>query len=312
MEAFIPSFFTEKKVNTDEGSRRVEIPMTLEEFKDLNHLLFVENQQEKMFERHTSQSVTYYNDFPLSVDKAYVYYVTPDSVYSEAADWEDYGKDRLCYQILGTSDPENSYMHYIADLTEDWKSNMWRYVPTDESKWMDYERDQFIGAYKEDGKIHLLTRYNEDLSREYAEETVGVKYEGETYITESIFDAKNYDYLEMIVTKELNDNSEVVCRIVFEYDTPEPAACRTLRCAFETAAANMVNVTFVVDPGTKNEISKKFMVPANTNVSYNIDDLENVEVFTDRKCETPVTEKWDKMSDITMYFKHVDTDNKAE
>ncbi len=218
----------------------------------------------------------------------------------------EYAKDRLFYQMGGTTDPKNSEMMYIVDLRKDWKSYLWRYTPTDENMWMDYDRDQFIGAYKENGKIYLFSRYNEDLSREYAENTIGVDYNGESYVSETVFDEKTYDLLEMFVIKETGDTSEIVNRIVFEYDLPEPVTCSALRSAFEAPTENMLNATFVVDPGTKNEISKTFKIRVDSNIGYNLDDIENVEAYSDSKCEKPVTERWDRMSDISRYFKHVE------
>ena len=165
----------------------------------------------------------------------------------------------------------------------------------------------FIGAYKEDCKIHIFTRYNKELSKEFAENALGVEYKGESYITEAVFDEKTYDYLEFIITKELNGVSELIGRNVYEYDLPEPAACTALRCAFESKTENMVNVTFVLEPGTKNEIRKTFKVSVDTDVTYSIEDPENYEAFSDSKCEKPFTGQWDKMSDLSVYFKRINT-----
>lgn len=293
----------------DNGTGRVDLDMTDEEFRDFYHRLFLVNQQEAMFERHSSQTITIVNDFPLAEEAAYFYYVTPDSIYQEADTWIEYEKDRLVYQLYDMNDPDKSTMIYLFDLRPDSDIQRWRYIPTDESRWMNYEHDHMFSVYIEDGLIHVLSRYDEDLSREFAEEFIGVEYKGESYITEIIFDEKTLDYIQAIVTKELNGSSEIVDMVFIDYDLPEPAACKAVRAAFGRKDANMAKATFVVDQGTKNEIKTSGMVPYNSNVSFYIDDVDNIKVFSDSKCTEPVTGLWDKMSDLTRYIVHVESDN---
>ena len=287
-----------------EESGRTELNLTDEEFRELIHKIFLVNQQETMFERHSSQSVVYINDFPASAEAAYAYYITPDSVYQESQDWIYYDKDRVEYQVDGISEPETASKVCLIDFQEDWESNLWRYVPTDESMWMNYEHDHLIDAYTEDGRLHILTRYDEEMSREYCENTVGVQYEGEIYTTDTICDENNYDLLAFVVRKELNGSSEVVNTILFEYDGEIPSSLLLLRMMFEQRDEEPVTVTIIVDPDTDREASKTITIPPHIGAAYVCDDMETIQVFTDRECTVPYVEPWDRMTDLTMYLKH--------
>ncbi len=284
---------------------RTEVKMSDEEFKELNHKFFVENQQETVLERHDSLTITYDNDYPLEEGSASHYYITKDSVYQEAKNWIEYNKDRLTYQVSNFDDPENMFSECIINLMEDYEGNLWRYIPKDESQWFDYEHDHFESAYKEDGKLFILSKYDKGMSKAYCETWIGDKYDGEIYTSESVYDEQNYDLLKVIMRKEKGGKSEIIETITFEYDKPEPAACSVLRVMFEQNAKLMVNVTCTVDPDTDHEMSKTATVPANTMVGYLTDDMDTIQAFLDRACTNPVTERWDRMSDYTFYLKHV-------
>ena len=51
---------------TPNGSGITELDLTVEEFRELNHKIFLANQQETMFERHSTLTVRFTNDFSKS------------------------------------------------------------------------------------------------------------------------------------------------------------------------------------------------------------------------------------------------------
>ncbi len=294
------------------ASGRIDLNLTEEEFRELDHKVFLANKQETMFERHSSQSIVYINSFPSSENSAYAYYITPDSVYQEFTNFILYDKDGFEYQVFGIDDPSTAEKWCILDFREDWKSSLWRYVQDDEKLWMDYDHDHFVSAFTEEGKLHFLTRFDEELSRDYCENTIGAQYEGEIYTSETMYDENNYDLLAVVIRKELNGITEVVNTILFEYDAEESSSKLLFRMMFEHFDEDPVTVTITIDPDTEHEASKTVKLPPHVGAAYFCDDIETVEAFDDRECTIPRNTLWDRVSDLTMYLKHTSTGSAAE
>ncbi len=202
-----------------------------------------------------------------------------DMIFDEETGMYDFGIDFYIY-------PEYETFYYV--------------VYSDKSLALNEEHEKFH-AYREGEFIYLIVEPDDEVSRKIFEQnkTSGgtVDYHGQKVFVEYILDADNYDCIERTV-KYIDDGKEEVLETTkIFYDTPEPIESLSLRAVFERDSKNTMDITIVVDPGTKDEKTYSATIPQNLEVF--ITPGEPYVMFDDPDC-TMVT-SWDRMSDLTRY-----------
>ena len=67
----------------------------------------------------------------------------------------------------------------------------------------------------------------------------------------------------------------------------------------------MVKATIVLDAGTEKEYRREMTIPANSSLVVRCFGTDET-FYSDPECTKPVTEAWDRLSDITLYLKSVE------
>ena len=294
--------------NVQEKGMSNDIPKhetpSIDEMKEINHKIYIANRKEELLKNHNSIVYSFDNENSRAYDLAHYYFITADYQYVEGDDWAEISKDRMIYSINGRLNTDDVAMTYKFNLLSDPQSELYQYVSATEDGWQDYDHDTLTDCYTQDGKIHLFTEMDEVASEKYASANVKEEYKGQTYCQEAVVDAETYEFLVDYTFSKKDGKKELVATTTMEYDIPEPAACSIMRVAFEKKAENMMTVTFVADPDTEQEIKVSAEVPSNSECAFITDDQENIAIFTDRECTKPLTEHWNRMSDMTYYIKH--------
>lgn len=275
---------------------------SLAEMKEINHKIYVANRREELLKNH--KSVAYSFKRESIYDLAHYYYIMKDFQYLEGDDWAEINKGRMTYKVYGRLNADYVSMLYEFNLLANPEADLYQYVSATEDGWQDYDHDTLVDCYTLDGKIHLFSQMDEVSSEVYATTILFEEYEGQTYRQETILDATSYELLFDYVFRKDGDKEELVATHTIEYDIDEPAACSIMRVAFEKQSENMMTVSFVADPDTEQEIAVTAEIPVNNECTFIMDDMENFAIYTDRDCTEPVTEHWNRMSDITYYIKH--------
>ena len=175
----------------------------------------------------------------------------------------------------------------------------YRFTGHSEEEFFQPEHDHITGAYTADGLLYLTSALDETASREFIENDYGEEYRGQTVLTELAADAESCEALQYAVKTVLDGEEALIYTASFEYDTPEPMACRNLRAGFERTSENMMTVNFVVDPGSEQEFTRTLTIPENSDcgvIPYYIP----IAIFNDPDCETLT--HWDRKSDASFYI----------
>ena len=261
------------------------------------HKVYEANQLDPLFSRHESVAYTFRN----SLDAGRDYYVweTADSIYQEwGTTTAEFGRDRLHYLMSVDEMTGEAGLYGGVKYDQDYQP-FYCFADGTEEEFLDAEHDHVIELYEADGLVHSASQFDETLSREFVEEFLEQEYDGQLIRTEIIVDAETYEFLESRYVMAMDGEETVILKISVAYDTPEPAASRTLRASFERPSENMMTVTFVVDAGTDHAFSREITVPVNTEFGMMFGNAPVV-FFDDPDCEALT--HWDRMSDKTMYI----------
>ncbi|MBO4374300.1 MAG: hypothetical protein J5829_04250 [Lachnospiraceae bacterium] len=315
-------------IKTDESDRdstgktasvaeeRRDIPLDSEEFKELQHEIFVANHLEELLKKHSSVIIDMTDAPENDNDWQDYYYTTDDVYYCECADYAEYNFDRYYYAMENTESEDGSNLYYGINLQDDpgLKELAGYQIPPEgqEELWSGSEDEEHVSCYIEDGVIYFMDRFKPEAGREWFEFYVPKEtYDGQTVYSELIVDADTKEIKEF--NHYLEDSDGTMTRIksikAF-YDMPEPRRVRNMRAAFERYCENTIDVTVVVDPGTDREKSGSMTIPIGSQVRYRFDNFENAVIFDNAEA-TELTH-WDGMRDKTIYLFTEPTEEQVE
>ena len=269
-------------------------------FLELNHKIHEANGEDTIFRNHTSLSLRLDDNYQHIYSMVDYAYLTQDSSYGHSSYYEQYSKDRMCCQWIGT-DTANPYLAYVADLTEDYRGHVYWYVPKAETDFFDPEHETILEAYEKDGKIWEYTVVDETGSQDYMATMMGGEYNGEILRFIEIVDAETYEIAEARAYAEKDGKTYLLSIHRVQYDLPEPEYISDFMKMFETGDSKTATLTYVANPGRDNEIRKSMTIPQYSAVSFYSQDIPEPEVFFDAECTRPVEKEWDGKSDMTYY-----------
>lgn len=260
---------------------------------EINHAIYEANQLDALFSRHESGTFTFTYAFKPENDS--VIWETPKGCFQT---WRDgtaqYIKEHVMYSLFPEDQPEETELSCTCVYGEPYR---YCYVAEPEEAFYSPEHERDLGCFEEDGLLTLISEFDESLSREFIE-AEGQTYSGEIVRSKMTVDAKNYDILDYRLSIPEDGNEKTIVSIQATYDEPEPLAGRLLKSAFEHASRNMMNVTYIFDPGTDHEAVSTITVPTNTECRiYGLD--VPFAFFDDPDCTTITS--WDMLSDHTFY-----------
>ncbi|MBR2085848.1 MAG: hypothetical protein IJ906_01700 [Oscillospiraceae bacterium] len=276
-------------------------PLTSDDgFKDLSHKIHEANGEDAIFQNHTSLSLRMDARYQhVNAMSDYVY-LTPGCSYGHASYYEQYSKDRECFQWIGT-DTSTPYLAYVADLTQNYRGHVYWYVPEEESDFYDPEHETITDVFEKDGMIWEYSVMDETGSKDYMAVLMGGEYNGEILHCVEIVNAETYEIIEGRVYAEKDGKTYLLGIDRMEYDLPEPAYISDFLKMFEIGDSKTATVTYVANPGKDNEISKSITVPQYSAVSCFSWDIPDPALYLDAECTQPVEKEWDGKSDITYY-----------
>lgn len=271
-----------------------EKPLDEQALAELTQAIFEANQLEALFDRHTS--VRFLFSDPDAPDGFDVIWETKEEYYQSYADWfAHWEKDQVYYEMRYVRETDSFTL--IAGYEYDPYYKLYSFVGSSIESFYDPERETIVDCHEQDGKLYLVSVYDETKSRESMEDA-GLAYAGETVKTRLVVDASTYDILTYHKYVEADGAENVIYSEFAAYDQPEPVACRVLRSAFERENVKRVQVTFVIDHGSDHELVKTLNVPANTECKMVC--ASSYVCFLDEECTTITG--WDGASDITVYY----------
>ncbi len=259
------------------------------------HLIFEANTLGALFSRHTS--VTYAVEEPMTSAYGGMVWETAEAVFSSwAPESALYDRDGISYILEPDEETDRAKLscRVMFDSAYD---PYYRVLGASETEAFDNEHEHPTGGFERDGRLHLFSEKDEALSQRQIAD-LGLEYADQLFTTELVADAVTYEILTLTVRMRQGEEEQVIWRCTAEYDTPEPLASHTLRAAFERSDDSMVDVTYVVDPGTKGEQTKTAAVPVGTETVYSVGDVPSV-CFSDRDAATLIP--WDGISDVSWY-----------
>ncbi len=282
-------------------------PFDREKALEFNHKIFVENQLDAILARHSSVTFRFHD--PLNPDPAHFdyYYLTADASYSECKISANYCEGYLEYMARLQPDDSgqpSATATVIAHLDEDYERYNTYQVPLeDEDLWFRRDVEDVTGMRtSQDGFTVITTTANEEGSRQFFEEYLyGRAYEGQTVRTEIVAYADSGEIVTFTQMLDKDGVTEQVFTMDVAYDEPEPRACAVLRACLNEDSLGSADVRFTVDPGTEKTRTLSFTVPYGHAVAYTAE-RQVLGVYTDEACTQPVTRRWDRMSDLELYF----------
>lgn len=231
------------------------------EFRELNRRIWEANLFDSVISRHESYAIRW--------DYAYISftqnsYQTKDECYSEWSygSMEYIRSDGLGCQANLDRDTWLATLSAFVDVAPEINIHVQAATDTLEESF-DFEHDTLTGIEKTDNRIHIYTRYDEELSRSFFEQWLEMENPGMTVTTESIIDAETLEQYEFLYRGEKNGETVVLASLSVEYDVPEPMTCMVLRSILEADSPNMRTCRYVVEPDTEAERICEFSFPAN-------------------------------------------------
>lgn len=253
------------------------------------------NQLEAVFSRHDSLRILFSN--PDAPDGYDLIWETADTYFQTyaalAALWE---RDQILYEVYW--DEETDSLNMLAGYDYDRSYESYCFVGDTPETFYDKEHELSPSRCEEDGLLVLSTEYDESKSQSTVEE-LGLEYTGQTVFSLLTVDAETFELLSRREFVIEDGKERVLSAVDFAYDLPEPVASLALRAAFERDGVDMIDMTYVVDPGTDRETVKTMTVPANTNCWFMCNSVPFV-YFYDR--EQTIVSGWDRMRDLTVYI----------
>lgn len=261
----------------------------------LYQAIFEANREEALFSRHESIAYKVYNpDAPDSYD---VIWETAEQYYQSFGEaFAVWARDQVYYMM--NWDPEAGGFYLTCGYDYDRCYNIFCFAGDSAEDIFNPEHERLTDRFEEDGRLYLITEYDETLSLETLE-GMGREYAGQSVKSKLVMDAETNEIVEyyQYVTEDGEDT--VIYYMAMSYDQPEPFACRVLRAAFERDARNTMNMTYLIDPGTDHETVRTLTLPANTDCRFSAVTTPYV-YFYDPDCTR--MSGWDGMSDLTVYI----------
>ncbi len=275
-------------------------PAAEEDFSALMKDLYLANKLDLIFLNH--KSVEYFCTYDFEAAQGYTGYTyeTPGMAYSEDADFAAYATDTVFYRL--TMDERGTDLSYVFDFCNDYDPYLnagYELVPENYEDWWDEEAESVLEYYEEDGILFLTTEKNEQKSREFVEDWLKADYDGEIVTAEITADAKSLEVLRYAYCVEKDGIASTPVVFEVNYDRPMPRTARML-CAFAERDTDWTaDITVVMNPGTKDEVSQTMTVPIGSTIACATD--VEVHKFADRGCTVPA-EDWDGNSSRTFYL----------
>ena len=275
-------------------------PAAEEDFSALMRDLYFANKLDLIFLNHKSVEYLCTYDFEAAQGYTSYTYETPDMAYNEEADFAAYASNTAFYRL--TMDERGTDLSYVFDFCNDYDPYLnagYELVPENYEDWWDEEAESVLEYYEEDGILFLTTEKNEQKSREFVEDWLNADYDGEIVTAAITADAKSLEVLRYAYCVEKDGIASTPVVFEVNYDRPMPRTARML-CAFAERDTDWTtDITVVMNPGTKDEVSQTMTVPIGSTIACATD--VEVQKFADRGCTVPA-EDWDGNSSQTFYL----------
>ena len=229
-----------------------------------------------------------------------------------------YDKDKAYYSGLLTGYSVYADDDVICELAGD-DELAFRYIVDLESKddihhnTYSYLSEEFtVSDILEDEPVYLINNgdtieYCGKLSKEHTanwKETSWIESEGDVAYSILVVDAKTYEMISWKTYTEGNEDDPEQ-EMFFYHDDPEILECAIMSMFAKRPEKMMVKATIVLDAGTEKEYRREMTIPANSCLVVRGSGTDET-FYSDPECTKPVTEAWDRLSDITLYLKSVE------
>ena len=275
-------------------------PAVEEDFSALMKELYLANKLDFIFLNHRSVEYLCTYDFEAAQSYTGYTYETADMAYSEDEEFAAYASDSAFYRL--TMDERGTDLSYVFDFCNDYdpyRNAGYELVPENFEDWWDEEAESVQECYEKDGILFLTTEKNEQKSREFVEDWLKADFEGEIVTVEIMADAKSREVLRYAYCVEKDGETSTPVAFEVAYDQPMPRTAKMLRAFAERDTDWTADITVVMNPGTKDEVSRTMTVPVGSTVLYATD--VEVHKFADRSCTIPA-EDWDGETSQTYYL----------
>ena len=287
-----------------EGNTAVQEGIPSEaEFRELNRRIWEANLFDSVISRHKSYIIRWDYSY---VSFSQCTYQTKDACYSEWSygSMEYIRSDGFGCNAYPDEDTELATLEAFVDVAPELNIHVQASADTLEESFV-FGHDTLTGIEKNDNRIHIYSRYDEELSRAFFEQWLETENPGMTVTTESVLDAETLEQCEFFYRGEKDGETVVLASIAVEYDVPEPMACWVLRSILEADSPNMRTCRYVVEPDTEEERIYEITLPVNLPLNVYATPGNTYAAFEDK--EGTLFVHPDYLNDRTIYvFLHPD------
>ena len=276
--------------------------LSLSRDQEISHKLFEAAKSDNLLKNHENYAYTW--DEPTMESTAKEYHYVEEGAYYREWSSGTYRLDFIDERIVISTEWTDPTPFSVGANINDELTQIKPYTVEDEIDFYDPETETIKDIYIQDGLLHFVTEYKEDLAKDWADYYgVDLGKNGKFY-SEYVAYADSYEPKEFTISFEKDGEKKVLFIQQMEYEVETPAQYYILAAYYYRESRSFTHIVFHVNPGSENGFDVEYDVPTYTEVTYYHDGEMGKEggyvYFDDLECTTLT--RWDRASTFEKYF----------